>query len=649
MKRMLTFIPEHVKTLLKRMFISVLLLYITRLIFFGFNYSAFPRLEFLDFFVALWFDLITVSLFFTPYYILFLLPIPIRGYRLHRLFFKVLFHITNALLIAPNLLDIGYFKYTSKRSTADLFTVLGAGNDFAQLLTSFLKDSWVILIIFALLLALSEYLYRKTQRSFETFLTVKKGFYRTNFISMVIVIALLVLTARGGFGLRPTGIIEASKYSKGENTAFVLPTAFTMIKTMDQSSLIEVNYYSEKEVNRYFNPIQTSQPQHILPNKTNVMVIMLESFGREFIGAYNNGKGYTPFLDSLIEVSLSFNNGFANGKKSIEAVPAILASMPTLMDSPYISSPYGDNTINSLPSILGKFGYESAFFHGATNGSMRFDAFAALCGFDHYFGRFEYNNDEHFDKTWGILDEYFNPWTAQKASELHEPFFGTLFTLSSHHPYFIPKHMRNKVKKGPQPICASINYGDYALMRFFEEARKQPWYKNTLFVILADHTPATETALYNTRTQMYRIPILFYHPGGLIKPQKSEQIFQQLDILPTILDLLNLETKYYSFGNSHFNNTDKEAITYIEGSYYYFKNNFMTTFTNEKARNLYDFTVMSTEIADSLASHSKEVKANEKRLKALIQQYNRDLIMNQTTVNEKENSLHRKPNIGRRE
>lgn len=649
MKRMLTFLPEHVKTLLKRMFISVLLLYITRLIFFGFNYSAFPRLEFLDFFVALWFDLITVSLFFTPYYILFLLPIPIRGYRLHRLFFKVLFHITNALLIAPNLLDIGYFKYTSKRSTADLFTVLGAGNDFAQLLTSFLKDSWVILIIFALLLALSEYLYRKTQRSFETFLTVKKGFYRTNFISMVVVIALLVLTARGGFGLRPTGIIEASKYSKGENTAFVLPTAFTMIKTMDQSSLIEVNYYSEKEVNRYFNPIQTSQPQHILPNKTNVMVIMLESFGREFIGAYNNGKGYTPFLDSLIEVSLSFNNGFANGKKSIEAVPAILASMPTLMDSPYISSPYGDNTINSLPSILGKFGYESAFFHGATNGSMRFDAFAALCGFDHYFGRFEYNNDEHFDKTWGILDEYFNPWTAQKASELHEPFFGTLFTLSSHHPYFIPKHMRNKVKKGPQPICASINYGDYALKRFFEEARKQPWYKNTLFVILADHTPATETALYNTRTQMYRIPILFYHPGGLIKPQKSEQIFQQLDILPTILDLLNLETKYYSFGNSHFNNTDKEAITYIEGSYYYFKNNFMTTFTNEKARNLYDFTVMSTEIADSLASHSKEVKANEKRLKALIQQYNRDLIMNQTTVNEKENSLHRKPNIGRRE
>ena len=118
---------------------------------------------------------------------------------------------------------------------------------------------------------------------------------------MVVAIALLVLTGRGGFGLRPTGIIEASKYSKGENTAFVLPTAFTMLKTISQSSLVQVEYFSEKEVSKYFNPIKTSNPQNILPDNTNVMVIMLESFGKEFIGAYNNGKGYTPFLDSLIE------------------------------------------------------------------------------------------------------------------------------------------------------------------------------------------------------------------------------------------------------------------------------------------------------------------------------------------------------------
>ena len=537
-------------------------------------------------------------------------------------------------------MDIEYFKYTSKRSTSDLFTVLGAGNDFSQLVTSFLRDAWFLLAIFAILLTISEFLYRKTQINFETFKTKPKGFYRSNFVAMVITITVLVIIARGGFGLRPTGIIEASKYSKGENTAFVLTTPFTILKTLDQSSLEKVEYFSEKEVSKYFNPIKKSTPQHILPSKTNVVIIMLESFGKEFIGSYNNGEGYTPFLDSLIEQSLSFNNAFANGKKSIEAVPATIASIPTLMESPYISSPYGNNQINSIPTILGKFGYESAFFHGATNGSMRFDAFASQAGFDHYFGRYEYNNDEHFDKTWGILDEYFNPWSAKKISELHAPFFATLFTLSSHHPYFIPEHMKNQVKRGPQPICASINYGDYALQKFFEEAKKQPWYENTLFIVLADHTPATKTALYNTRTQMYRIPLLFFHPSGKLKVEKSDEVFQQLDILPTIIDLLNLDTEFYAFGNSFYNKTEKEAISYIEGSYYYFKNRFMMTFTNEKARNLYDFTVMNTENADSLASYKNEVKENEKRLKALIQQYNRDLIMNQTTVNEKKNSLH---------
>ena len=640
MKRILSNLPIHVTTLLKRLMISVLLLYITRIIFLAFNIGVFPNLVFTDYFVALWFDLITVSLFYLPYYIFFLLPIPIRGYKMHRFFSKLLFHLINALLIAFNLLDIEYFKYTSKRSTSDLFSVLGAGNDFNQLVLSFLKDAWFLLIIFAVLLFVAEFLYRKTHVNFETFKTKPKGFYRSNFVSMVVTITLLVIIARGGLGLRPTGIIEASKYSKGENTAFVLTTPFTILKTLDQSSLELVEYFPENEVAKHFNPIKKSNPKFILPSKTNVVIIMLESFGKEFVGSYNNGKGYTPFLDSLIEQSLSFNNAFANGKKSIEAVPATIASIPSLMESPYISSPYGNNQINSIPSILGKFGYSSAFYHGATNGSMRFDAFAAQAGFDHYFGRYEYNNDDHFDETWGILDEYFNPWSAKKMSELNTPFFATLFTLSSHHPYFIPEHMKNKVKRGPQPICASINYGDYALQQFFEEAKKQPWYENTLFIVLADHTPATKTALYNTRTQMYRIPLLFFHPKGYLKPEKSNEIFQQLDVLPTILDLLNLDTEFYAFGNSFYQKSDKEAVMYIEGSYYYFKNRFMMTFTNEKARNLYDFTVMNTENADSLSSNKTEVKDNEKRLKAIIQQYNRDLIMNQTTVNEKKNSLH---------
>lgn len=623
------------RILLLRLGIVVFLLYVTRLIFYFANAEAFPKLSIYDFLIAVWFDLITVGLFFLPYYVLYLLPFRQNNNKLFRTFLKTLFHLTNALLLAANLLDVEYFKYTSKRSTFDLFTMVGTGNDVNQLLGSFFLDFWHQLVILGLLIVTAEYLHRRTEplrrsKPFEI------GTIKQRIFAFIITTPILFIIGRGGFGLKPTGIIEAATYSKPENTPFILPTAFTMVKTISQEGLELKDYYdNNSELDDHFDPIRTSIPQYILPDSTNVMIILLESFGSEFVGAYHNGDGYTPFLDSLIDQSLFFEYGFANGKKSIEAVPAIVASLPTLMDNPYISSPYGMNSINTIPSILKEKGYTSVFYHGATNGSMSFDGFAEICGYDQYVGRTEYNNESHSDMTWGILDEHFNPWTAKELTKVEEPFFGTLFTLSSHHPYFIPKKWRYKVRSGPQKICASISYADHALRLFFEEAKKQPWYNRTVFIILADHTPGTTTPLYNQRTHLYRIPILFYHPGGLIKPEKSKRTFQQLDILPTILDLLNIKTEYYSFGNSYYQDTIGEAITYISGSYHYFKNRHMTVFNNDKAQFLYDFDSQQTPQTDSSSFYKKEIEQNEKRIKAIIQHYNRDLMLNETTADEK--------------
>ncbi len=410
-------------------------------------------------------------------------------------------------------------------------------------------------------------------------------------------------------------------------------TPFTMVKSFGKENLPEKKYMTAEQAEKLFDPIHTSQPQHLLPEKTNVMIIILESFGIEFVGKYpEGGEGYTPFLDSLLDESWYFEYAYANGKKSIEAVPAIVASMPSLMDNPYISSNYSTNHIESLVDLLHKAGYSSAFFHGATNGSMRFDAFAAQAGYERYFGRFEYNNDKHFDKTWGILDEYFNPWTARELSKLPEPFIGTLFTLSSHHPYFIPEHMRKRVKHGPQPICASISYGDYALSEFFREAKKQPWFDHTLFVICADHTPASTTPEFSQRTFLYRIPIAFYHPGGLLGKRKDERVMQQLDILPTVLDLLNIRTRYYSFGHSVFDNQPREAIAYLDGTYHYFRDTYLLNFSNDEARNLFECRELKEYPQDSLPELRGKANEYTRRLKAMIQRYNHDLIKNETSV-----------------
>ena len=625
-------LPAHIKVLLQRMGIVLLFMSFSRLVFYVNNSDSFSDVLFSDFFVSVWFDIITVCIFFIPFYSLYLIPLPLGGYKFSKLFFKVFFHSLNSIILFLNLIDVEYFQFTSKRSTFDIFSIVGGESGMGQLIISFIKDFWFLIILFVVFIAVSEWLYRKTERIAEKWSGGTRQFYTSRSISFIVFLPLFLLIGRGGFRVRPIGSIEASSYTKAENAALVLNTPFTMIKSYGKEVLEMKHYFSDKQATELFNPVQVSHPQHILPDGTNVMLIILESFGDEFVGSFNQSTSYTPFLDSLIHSSLSFEYGIANGKKSIEAVPAIVASIPSLMNNPYINSPYGNNKIQTLASILGKKGYSSAFFHGATNGSMRFDGFSAQAGYQKYFGRKEYNNEKHADATWGILDEYFNPWTAKEMTKLKEPFFSTLFTLSSHHPYFIPEHMRKKVKNGPYPICASISYADYSLRKFFEEAKKQPWYDNTLFVLCADHTPASNSAIYSQRTNMYKIPIVFYHPKKGVKAKKEKIIFQQLDILPTILDLLNINTKFYSYGKSYYLKSDREAITYIEGAYYYFTKNHMFSFSNDKARNLYDFVVRKEFTEDSLVFYKKESKVVERRLKSIIQRYNHDLILNQTTV-----------------
>ena len=626
----LNYIPDHIIILSKRIGLTLLMLTLTRGLFYAFNHSLFSGVSPMDFVAGVWFDLMAIALFMSPYILLYLLPINIRHTKPYKVVSRISFMFFHCTMVGLNLMDIEYFNYTSKRSTVDLFSILGAGSDFSQLITTFITDFWYLIVSFILIIYITNRLYTRIGEP-QKWSIFRPSLIR-NIIGLLGGVFFIIVVGRGGFQLRPIGILEAAKFTKPENTALVMNTPFSMMKSYGQKELELKSYFSEKDELQLFTPIHTSKAQNILPNKTNVVILILESFGDEFVGFYNDGVSYTPFLDSILTNSLTFSYGIANGKKSIEALPSIMASIPSLMDNPYISSQYGSNKIKGLPKLLGEFGYESAFFHGATNGSMRFDAFANFAGFDHYIGRSEYNNDDHFDETWGILDEYFNPWAAKQMTQLKEPFFAGLFTLSSHHPYFIPEHMKSKVIKGPQKIATSISYGDLSLRAFFEEAQKQPWYNHTLFVICADHTPATKTKLYNQRTHMYQIPIAFYDPSGKLKAEKQERIVQQLDIYPTILDLLNINTKYYSFGNSIYQNPNNEAISYLEGTYYYFKNNHMLSFTGEKARNLYDFTVRNTSKVDSLQLLPTEVEAYENRLKALIQRYNRDLIQNQTAV-----------------
>src|SRR6185369_3185531 len=309
---------------------------------------------------------------------------------------------------------------------------------------------------------------------------------------------LFVGGARGGFrsSTRPITLSNAAAYAAVPNDInIVLNTPFAFMRTAKANVIEKVNYFSsEQELDQVFTPLRIPKDTAAF-NPQNVVVIILESFSKEFIGIYNkdiddgNYKGYTPFLDSLINVSHAYQYSLANGRKSIDAMPSVISSIPSI-EVPYVLSHFSGNKVNSLAGLLRDKGYYTAFFHGAPNGSMGFDAFANLSGFDNYFGRTEYNNDDDFDGYWGIWDEPFLQFYAKKMDSFKQPFFTTLFTVSSHHPYNLPDGYENKFKGGPKIVHRTIEYTDFALKRFFKSASVMPWFTNTLFVITADHASA---------------------------------------------------------------------------------------------------------------------------------------------------------------
>ena len=375
---------------------------------------------------------------------------------------------------------------------------------------------------------------------------------------------------------RPITISNALQYvSRPVETNIVLNTPFSIIKTLRNKRLPIGTYYSKNELDAIYSPVHLPCT-NVKANKKNIVILIVESLAEEFVGERNksldNGKykGYTPFVDSLLRHSLTFENTFCNTWTSIDAMPAILASIPR-MHEPFVLTPYSLDKIHGIAGLLNNWGYQTAFFHGADNGSMGFQAFAKTAGFQAYYGRNEYENDKgngggnDFDGTWGIWDEPFLQFFCHTLGTMKQPFMSAVFTLSSHHPFAIPdKYKSVFLDEGLYPLHKCVKYADYALKRFFETAAKQPWYNNTIFVITADHASSRTThEEYKTELGGFRVPIFFFDPSGEMPTECCKGVAQQIDIMPTLLDYIGYNKPYVAFGkNLMAENTCHWAFNY---------------------------------------------------------------------------------------
>jgi phosphoglycerol transferase MdoB-like AlkP superfamily enzyme len=563
--------------------------------------------------------------------VMVLLPLHAKETPFWRGLCRWTFVVVNTLALAVNLVDAVYFRYSMRRTTTTIFQEFGNEGNLGDIFLTETIGHWYLFLLAALIAWALWKLYVTPVLKMNW-----AGYTLTMLLSLVAFAPFCVAGMRGGWtrDIRPITISNANNYcDRPTETGIVLNTPFSLIRTIGKNNFEVVAYYTDKqEMETVFNPIKTPHPTHPFVKK-NVVVIIIESFGREYIGAYNRHvagyDGYTPFTDSLIaNGALTYRYSYCNGRKSIDGMPSILSSIPMFVE-PFFLSPYSVNDVSGLADCLNRKGYETAFFHGAERGSMGFMAFARATKFKDYYGREDFvadprtRGDQEYDGWWGISDEPFMQYMCQKMSEMQEPFMTALFTLSSHHPFRVPDAYKDVFKEEDpdMPIYKVIRYTDMSLQHFFASARRQPWFQNTIFAITSDHTNMPKLPQYRTDLGGFCSPIIFYDPSGEMGSGMKDAIAQQTDIMPTILEHLGYDEPYVSFGLDLLTTPPDStwAVNYLNGVYQYVKHGHVLQFDGQQVRGVYS-------LKDSLMQHNMagqlpQQRQMERELKAIIQQY----------------------------
>ena len=538
---------------------------------------------------------------------------------------RILFVISSMTVLIFNGIDTGYSQVTAKRSGYELFDILG---DDANRFAPYIIDNWYIILGLA---AMGYFIYR--------WVPIRGHYPDINFrmrplrglIATLTFAAICLLGFRGGFQLRPLRAIDASNFVQPEIAPLVTSTPLQIISTWKRNGLPNFEFDIQFPANSAItSEPKTSASQHwLFDNSTalspfpmsrtrgggwvqpNIVVIVVESLARDYTG-FGNGTQFTPYLDRLAADpnTLYFPYCYANGTKSIEMVPSIFCGMPSLMSEFYVTSAYANNKVNNAYKLAK--GYKTAFFHGSNNGTMGFQSFLKQTGLQQYHGIDQYPSDLYqrdFDGNWGIFDEPYLQHFIRCMDTMNDgkqPVFASVFTLSSHHPYTIPKPYLNKLPGTPETVQHTIAYADIALRKFFETAAKKPWFNNTVFVITGDHTSHSDKEYFYSQSGHYEVPFLIYAPGIDIKhineklyrseelrnqqlriqqpqtftnPSRNEwadiintatqKTLSQCDIIPTLWNLLGANNPRLGFGRSAFDPNYKGYSTHIDKDLYY--------------------------------------------------------------------------------
>lgn len=336
-----------------------------------------------------------------------------------------------------------------------------------------------------------------------------------------------------------------------------------------KSSRLDYNHFYEKLdekqaqaiVNEMYNSKGMENIQTIVDtvstSKKNIVLITVESLSASFMERYGNTDQITPNLDQLAKESLVFDNLFAVGNRTVRGLEAVTLSRPPSAGESLVKQ---DNNADlfSLGKVLKNQGYQVQYLYG---GDSYFDNMKTFFGGNHYeiIDKSALDPSEiSFSNIWGVCDEDMFAKalkTFDANSAKGQPFFSHIMTVSNHRPYTYPEG-KISIAGDSQSRDGGVKYTDYAIGKFIEQAKTKSWFKDTVFVILADHC-ASSAGKASLPLERYRIPALIYAPG-FIQPKAEKRLVSQIDVMPTLLGLLHFTYESRFFGQDIYNKTYQE-------------------------------------------------------------------------------------------
>lgn len=593
---------------------------------------------------SLLFDTAGVCYCYCLFTVLSLLPLRARGRQWYRRLLFWTWLVPGIVIVLTNLADTVYFHYAKKRVTVDELHFADNDNT-GHILWKAAGENWYLVLIAIVLVWGMVRLYRLVK---PAPVRIRSGwtFVLTGSLMTLVSAVLLVGGMRGGLShaIRPIAMSNAAQYALSPAKAsVVLSNPFCILRTISNKKISYVRYFpDERELAARFSPCRYPAADSLRHDRfgtqrgKNILIFVLESFSYEHSAylnpeLYKGEASYTPFLDSLMREGYLFRRGYANGRKSIDALPSVLSSIPSFK-TPFVVTPQSLGETRGLGRLLGEEGYSTWFFNGSENKSMGFVAYAKLSGVENARTREDYEakiGRRDYDGYWGIWDGPFMQYMARELDTVPKPFFATIFTLSSHHPFVVPKGYENMLPEGRTKVQRPVAYTDRSLRDFFDYARRQPWYENTLFVFTADHV-SSEVYGDESKAPTGNSHIIFflYTPDGSLRGD-DPHVAQQIDLMPTLLGLTGYDKPYFAYGQDIFEiRADSArvserafAINYLNESFQWITDSTAMFFDEYEVTHLFDLKRDPLERHNLIEQGAEPDTAQVERMKALLQTY----------------------------